>query len=240
MGAFALVWEAMFDITSLATDPKHAKDQFMGMLDLCRLNMYIVGLFLITRKINCLKWVVATSLWGGVSTLFDHYNNTAAFHSLISHAVVLAIFPSLAITISKTNYSFSNYVYAHFFNWTIVLILIITNYWWGKHAGELTEAELKDNALVGFMPYGGRMILWIFVAMIIEFCYFLIYRFIYWITYEKQNTKFWPDFAQNARDGWGEIQQIPSHRKTDYVNFKNYIKKLSEDYKSKIRRGDKK
>lgn len=188
MGAFAIIWELWFDIASINSGTP-AYQQFWNGFDLCRLNMYLIGVFLLFRKIDWIKWVVATALWGGTSTLFNHYNNAAPIHSLITHAIVLPTFPAIAITMAKTNYSFKSYVYAHLFNWSIVIFIVCLNYISGASHAELREDHLGDNVLVGWAPYGARMILWILVVMIVELCYFALYRYIYWQTYNEKDVK---------------------------------------------------
>lgn len=205
MGLFAITWELWFDISSDVSGV-NPTEQFWGGFDLCRLNMYVVGAFLLFRKTEWVKWVVATALWGGVSTLFNHYNNAATVHSLVTHAIVLPLFPALAITMTKTNYTFKSYVYAHLFNWTIVIFLIATNYGLDRHAGELREDHLSDNALVGWAPYGMRMLLWILVVMVVEFAYFVLYRYIYWQTYEEKSVRKQFTFVHILYSSTGEIK----------------------------------
>ncbi len=241
MGLFAIGWELWFDLSSITVGGNSTYEQFWSGFDLCRLNMYIIGVFLLLRKIDWIKWVVATALWGGASSLFNHYNNSAIVHSLFTHAIILPTFPAFAITLAKTNYSFKSYVYAHFFNWTVVLFLIATNYGFDRHAGELREDHLADNVLVGWAPYGLRMILWILVVMFVEFCYFLLFRYVYWQSYEpksfkrklfgigklqvniyERQTGFWTAFTIDFKRS---LTQIPLGPKNTYIALSKNIQK---------------
>lgn len=193
MGIFVIGWELWFDAASVASGV-NALEQFKDGFDLCRLNMYILGSFLLFRKINWVKWIVATCLFGGLSTMVDHYGPYAApatIHSLITHGIILSVFPSFVVAISGENYLVRNYLHAHIFNLLIVTFLIVTNILWDKSAGELSVEALDDNVLVGWAPGVWAMVMWIFAVMFVELCYFLVHRSIYWYIYQKSTSLSW-------------------------------------------------
>ena len=198
MGAFAILWELWFDVSSIINSNKTTADamheQFIAGFDFCRMNMYILGLFLVIRKPEMVKWIAATALFGGYSTLIDHYgqhsiNPTADIHSLMTHAVILSVIPAITITMNKTNYKVRNLVQAHLFNWTLVAIMFTVNvYNPGSVAGELTKDRMADNMLVGWAPWPANMFLWILSVMMLEWAYFIIFRIIFWRTYLQKMT----------------------------------------------------
>lgn len=234
MGAFAIVWEFWFDIATI-THGTSPFVQFKNGFDLCRLNTYLIGAFLLFRKVEWVKWIVATALWGGVSTLFNHYNTAAPIHSIITHAVILPTFPAFAITLSKTNYSFKSYVYAHLFNWTIVIFLICLNYSTGETHGELREDHLQDNVLVGWAPYGLRIILWILVAMVVELCYFLLYRYVFWQTYENKNIKKTIWNKEFTKFNFGNKEFVIGTHFNTYQRENKFWKLFSLDFKESLK-----
>lgn len=207
MGFIAISWELWFDIASIASgvDPL---EQFKGGFDLCRLNMYLLGVFLLLRRIEWVKWIAATCLFGGMSTMVDHFHDAAQVHSLITHGIILSLFPSIAIAITRENYKFRNYIHAHILNYSITAFLIITNFYWGTHAGELAPENMHDNVLVGW-AFGGdeinwpnaipSMAVWIGAVMFVEASYFLVHRSIYWFIYQKDQKISW---VQSFKNEW--------------------------------------
>ena len=204
LGLFAFFWELDHDLTTLflTTDIKfEAYNLFISGFGLCRMNIYIVGVFLMFRKLEMLKWVVATSLFGGLSALFGEYDHTANIHSLITHAIILMPLPAFALAISGKNYTLRNILHTHIFSLTIVGVMLIVNYiindGWivtrGHHlvistAGELTKTNMSDNPIVGKIPWPFNAVVWIMLVILIAWLYFGIYRLIIWRTYQKDLT----------------------------------------------------
>lgn len=202
MGLMMIGWELWFDIGSIVNraDGINVYDQmyqqFIDGFDFCRMNMYIAGTFMVICKPQLVKWVAATSLFGGYSTLFDHYDKQADVHSLMTHSVFLAVFPSLVVTISGTNYKVRDLIGAHLFNWLLVAIMYTVNVYTGSVAGELTEDRMADNMIAGFAPWPINMFIWILAVMMLEWAYFITFRILFWRTHlAKQNIGFWKSFA---------------------------------------------
>ena len=140
-------------------------------------------------------------------------------HSLVTHAVILPVIPALAIAISGSNYKIKNLIHAFIFNLTLVGIMIIVNYTVNNGwdvvripgrvhaiAGELTRTNMKNNALVGFLPWPFNMVLWIFAVMMLEWIYFFFHRLIIWRTYQRHlslKQTFKDEFAIDAPQWYG-------------------------------------
>lgn len=204
LGAFAIIWELWFDVASIVNRDANvsassaAWTQFVDGFDFCRMNTYIVGVFLILQRRELIKWVAATALFGGYSTLIDHYSNTASFHSLITHAVILTSFAAVGATMWGSNYKVRNLIHSHLFNWALVAFMyFVVNNEWGGHAGELTKDRMGDNVMVGFAPFPVNMFLWILSVMFLEWMYFIVFRLIWWRTYAKKDS-----FGQTFKVEW--------------------------------------
>ena len=200
LGLFALFWELNYELSSIHGGAKPFR-QFIWGFYYCRMNMFVVGTFLILRKTEMLKWVAATSLFSGYIVIFGGYHGEAQIHSLVTHSIVLASFPSIAIAMSGSNYKIKNLMHSHLFNWTLVAVMLIVNYdvnngWvedptkygFPSSAGELTKDKLANNLLVGWAQWPGNIIIWIFLVMSLEWIYFGIHRLIIWRTYQRNMT----------------------------------------------------
>ena len=204
LGLIAIFWELLHDVSAIhfrfADQTANFKmyQQFILGFSLCRMNTYIIGTFLIFRKIDMVKWVAATSLFGGIVSLVGEYDNTANLHSLITHSVILTVFPALAISTNKTTYTVRNLIHAFIFNLTLVGVMLIVNYTvnngWDvvkvQHkvhaiAGELTRTNMANNDLVGFLPWPFNMVLWIIAVMMLEVIYYFAQRIVVWRTYNR-------------------------------------------------------
>ena len=233
LGVFAIFWELWYDVGSIY-DGSSAFKEFIGGFDYCRMNTYIVGTLLILRKNEMLKWVAATSLFSGVSTLVDHWSHyTAPVHSVITHGVILAIFPSIAIASMGTNYKVKNLIHSHLFNWTLVLIMITVNlhinggweenssrYGFTSVAGELTKNRMTKNMLVGWAGWPWALMLWILAVMMLEWIFFIVHRLIIWRTYQK-DLSFKETFTEEFKHDlpqwfgfkwWGEHNWIDRYK----------------------------
>jgi len=224
LGIFALVWELWFDISSIVYRGKDQSindamfRQFKNGFDYCRMLTYINATFLIFRRVELVKWVAATSLFGGYSTLIDHYNGTANFHSVVTHTIILAGIPSIAFTMSAKQYKVRNLIHAHLFNWTLVAIMFTTNVLWDGVAGELTKERMDKNMVVGVdglfgASWPGNMFLWIFLVMLLEWSYFGVSRLLIWRTYQRDLT-----FIETFVVEWPKD-------KIEWYGFKNIINK---------------
>ena len=74
LGLFALFWELLHDVSIIHVRRNspygvyhEMYNQFILGFSLCRMNVYIIGTFLIFGKTELIKWVAATSLFGAVS-----------------------------------------------------------------------------------------------------------------------------------------------------------------------------
>lgn len=202
MGIIAISWELWFDLGGIisSSNPSHEVwVHFVDGFDFCRINMYILGSFLVIRKPEWVKWIAATALFGGYTTLIDHYHDRAAFHSLVTHAIILAAFPAIAITMNATNYKVKNLVQAHLFNWSLVAIMYTVNQYTGGVAGELTKDRMADNMMVGFAPWPFNVYLWMLSVMFLEWSYFTTYRVVHNKTYEVKNGV---TFIQSFKNEW--------------------------------------
>ena len=229
LGIFAIIWEFWFDISKIAYRGQGVSEamfiQFRKGFDFCRMLTYINGVFLIFRRADLIKWVAATSLFSGYSTLIDHYEETnSTFHSLFTHTIILSAFPSVAFTMSAKQYKVRNLIHAHLFNWTLVAIMVITNYVWNAHtfdsgngyhavAGELTQNRMKGNMIVGEIPWPGSMFVWILLVMLLEWSYFGVSRLIIWRTHQKELS-----FIQTFVVEWEKD-------KKEWYGFKNIANK---------------
>ena len=247
LGLFALFWELIYDIYGIKVNVEKGMElreamfeQFKGGFDLCKMNTYIVGTFLVLRKPNMVKWVGATALFGGYSTLIDHYRDHAQIHSLITHAIILSTFPSVALAMSGENYKVRNLIHAHLFNYVLVAVMYYTNTLWDGVAGELTKERMEDNMLVGFAPWPTNMFLWIFAVMMVEWLFFTIHRIIINFTYEKQRgvsfiTSFKLEFDQDKKEWygfklWGENSCFNRHIKPIFLFQHAEIKNDKKEY----------
>ena len=206
LGLIAFFWELNHDLNTIHNRTIESLNytvytEFVRGFSLCRMNTYIVGVFLMFRRTEMLKWVAATSFFGGIVSIVGEYHGTANTHSLITHSVILTVFPAIGITLTKSNYTMRNLIHAFIFNLTLVAIMMIVNYsvnnGWDvvkvphkvhSIAGELTRTNMGDNALVDFLPWPFNMVLWITAVMIVEVIYCFTQRLIVWRTYKKDKT----------------------------------------------------
>ena len=208
LGMTMIFWQLWWDVTSIKDGEKMYGNlnkamlrQFINGFIFCRLNMYVAGVFLVLRKIDMLKWVVATSFFGGIVSVYGEYKGQASIHSLLTHSIFLTVFPFYGVTLSRSNYRVKNLIHSHLFNWTLVIVMLGINYHvnggftensskygFPSIAGELTIDRLENNALVGWLKWPGNLFMWIFIVMLLEIIVFSIYRLINWRTYKRNLT----------------------------------------------------
>lgn len=201
LGSFAIFHELMFDIDSI-NDGAGVFDQLvLGNLELCRFNAYMVGIGLILLAFdkNMLKWVAGTALFGGYSTLVDHYDGSATIHSLITHSVILCLFPAFAFAMKDSKYTNKDLKMAFVWNLTYVMVAMAVNYSldykdgaFVHSAGVLSPSELHDNMIGGFAydiwpPLA--FVAWIGAVIILQFIYVGVFRLIYKIDHEDRQKE---------------------------------------------------
>ena len=195
LGVVVISWELLFDVQRIESSAhSHSKAMFETFIQgflFCRLNMYLIGTFLVLRKIEMLKWVIATSIFSGLVTLFDGQYYT--YHSLMSHGVFLTFVPLFVLIVANKNYTIKNTLHATIFNLFIVVIMLIVNYNINKgwttnssaygfvsFAGELTVDHMAANPIGRLIiwPYG--MFLWIFIVMVAQAIFVVAYSVFFW------------------------------------------------------------
>ncbi len=199
MGLFVIGWELWFDVVEILHSAQSSSIgdamflQFKNGFSLCRLNMYVMGVFLVFRRMNMLKWILATALFGGYSTLIDHYTigTSPSMHSIFTHSVILVSFIPFALAMKPSNYTVRSLIHTYLFNWTIVGVLLYTNHLWGVSNGELTSAALRTNMIVGWAYDIWKpltLIAWVGVISIFAGVMFGLYRLIYWASIIKDES----------------------------------------------------
>ena len=158
----------------------------MGNLELCRFNMYAVGIGLILFAFNnnFLKWVAATAFFGGISTLVDHWKDgqAASIHSILTHGVFLSLFPAIAFAIKNAQYRKRDIIGAFAFNLTLTAIIITLNQTMGTSMAELSTHDLEGNVVVGSLtkawaPLG--FMGWIALVIIVQLIWVVFHRSIW-------------------------------------------------------------
>lgn len=199
LGSFSIFHELMFDIDSINNGTNAFDQLVLGNLELCRFNAYMVGIGLILLAFdkNMLKWVAGTALFGGYSTLVDHYPTTATIHSLITHSVILCLFPAFAFAMKDSKYTNKDLKMAFVWNLTYVMVAMAVNYSLdykdGKFthsAGVLSPSELKDNMIGGFAydiwpPLA--FVAWIGAVIVLQFIFVGVFRLVNKI--DSRNTE---------------------------------------------------
>ncbi len=207
MGLIVIGWELWFDVNTIMSDSKMMGtsdamwETFKGGFALCRLNMYLMGSMLLFRRTEMLKWILATAVFGGYSTLVDHYDGSpmASAHSLVTHAVMLSTFIPFALAMKPSNFTLRNLFHSYLLNYFIVGTLLVTNHMWHAHAGELTAAALKNNMIAGWaydiwQPL--TLIVWVGIITLFVALVFILHRVIYWAsTPANRNTGFRKSFS---------------------------------------------
>lgn len=208
LGVMVIFWELWFDVTSIKNEVNdgHALSyamfhQFISGFLYCRMNMYIVGTFLVLRKTEMLKWVAGTAFFGGLTVIFDSFSGEADIHSLFTHAIFLCVVPFLAITMNKGNYAVKNLIHSVMFNLFLVMVMLVVNVWingglttnpnkygFASFAGELTKDRMAINAMVGWSAWPMNIILWILLVVLLELIVFFVFRLVNWKTYNKKMT----------------------------------------------------
>lgn len=243
MGIFMILWELWFDVSSIVDSTLSRGDavwdQFVGAFDFCRMNMYIIGSFLVFRRADLVKWATATALFGGYSTLIDHYHGSANIHSLVTHAIILSAVPALVVTMDGTNYKVRNLIHAHLFNWLLVIVMYSSNVLWDGVAGELTPQRMGDNVMVGWAPWPANMFLWILSVMVLEWAYFAIFRLVYWRTYQTSMTvkeTFTNEWPEDKKEWYGfKMWGSDSYITRLNVRFNQQLENI-KNIKNKIRK----
>lgn len=199
LGIFSFVMELWFELAMIFYDHANALDIFKDVLITCRLNMYLIFIFALFNKIEWMSWIFATTLFGGAATVLGMPHTDANFASLFRHGYVLFLFPSIILLMHGKQFTFDMYIKGYVFSLLIVFVQIGTNYAWDKNAGELREDILVDNPLVGWVPYGGRIILWVLIVMLVQNVIFFTYRFSHHYSYER-NSSFWKTLQTEVTD----------------------------------------
>lgn len=211
LGAFAFILELWFELALIFYEHADPVSILKDVLITCRFNMYLIFIFTLFNKVEWLSWIFATTLFGGAATVIGMPHQEANFASLFRHGYVLFIFPTVILLMYKKQFTFDMYIKGYIFSLVVVAMQIGTNYAWDKNAGELREDILIDNPLVGWVPYGGRIILWVTIVMIVQNVIFFTYRYSHHVSYEKENS-YWNDLHNEAHE-WKFKNLIPVFKK---------------------------
>lgn len=205
LGILTILHELLFDISQIYNfqdgvgnviigkyhlDPTKGNQMLKVLqdnLELCRFNMYAVGIGLIVAAIfnkKFLLWIAGPAFFGGISTIFDGWleDGSARVHSVLTHVLFLIIIPAFGITILKWNFTKKDLLWTFIFNLSLTSFIILYNYFIGTGHAVLSIKYLKNNNVTSWAvdvwkPFG--FIFWISLVSFFEIIWFTIYRWLF-------------------------------------------------------------